>query len=79
MAICLGRSLTGMWVWDLMRITAKLYFIVETKIDKEWKDLSDVEKAKINCGGLHFKAVAEDIGFKWAKSYDDFRDKIGRN
>lgn len=52
---------------------AKLYFIVETKIDKEWKDLSDVEQMKIECGELHFKAVAEDVRFKWAKSYDDFK------
>ena len=52
--------------------TARLYFIVETKFDKEWKDLSDVEKAKIECGELHFKAVADDVRFKWAKSYEDF-------
>lgn len=52
---------------------AKLYFIVETKLDKEWKDLSDVEQMKIECGELHFKAVAEDVRFKWAKSYDDFK------
>lgn len=51
---------------------ARLYFIVETKFDKEWEDLSDIEKAKIKCGELHFKAVADDVRFKWAKSYEDF-------
>lgn len=56
--------------------TAKLYFIVETKIDKEWTDLSPVEQLKIKCGELHFKAVANDVGFKWAKSYADFKNKI---
>lgn len=55
---------------------AKLYFIVETKSDKEWKDLSDVEQLKIKCGELHFKAVAKDISFKWAKNYEDFKRKV---
>lgn len=53
---------------------ARLYFIIETKIKKEWSDLSDVEKIKIECGELHFKAVADDVRFKWANSHDDFKD-----
>ncbi|NSW92162.1 MAG: DEAD/DEAH box helicase family protein [Firmicutes bacterium] len=57
--------------------TATLYFIVETKIDKEEKDLTSEEKTKIRCGELHFKAVSEDVKFKWARNYDDFLDKIG--
>lgn len=57
--------------------TATLYFIVETKIDKEEKDLTNEEKTKIRCGELHFKAVSEDVKFKWARNYDDFLDKIG--
>ncbi|MCQ2011181.1 DEAD/DEAH box helicase family protein [Sporolactobacillus sp. STSJ-5] len=56
---------------------ARLFFIVETKIDKDEKDLTDVEKAKIKCGKLHFKAVANDVEFKQAKNYDDFLEKIG--
>lgn len=55
---------------------AKVYFIVETKFDKEWQDLSDVEQIKIECGELHFKAVADDVKFKWANSYKDFMDKV---
>ncbi|WP_041314062.1 DEAD/DEAH box helicase family protein [Heliomicrobium modesticaldum] len=55
---------------------ARLFFIVETKIDKEDKDLNEVEKTKIKCGKLHFKAVAQDVQFKQAKNYDDFLLKI---
>ncbi len=58
----------------------KLYFIVETKFDKEWSDLSDVEKLKIKCGTLHFRAITESseemIKFDWASSYQNFKDKI---
>lgn len=45
--------------------TAKLYFIIETKIDKEDKDLTTVEKRKIRCGKLHFRAVSSDVDFHW--------------
>jgi len=41
-----------------------IHIIVETKFDKEWQDLSDVEQIKIECGELHFKAVADDVKFK---------------
>jgi type III restriction enzyme len=61
----------------------KLYFIVETKWDKEWKDLSDVEKIKIKCGTLHFKAVdalfdKETVHFGWANSYASFEAQAKR-
>ncbi len=59
----------------------KLYFIVETKMAKEWNDLNDVEKLKIKCGSLHFKAVAattsDVVRFDWANSYQNFKDKMG--
>jgi type III restriction enzyme len=58
--------------------TAKLYFIVETKIDKGYENLSGVEKLKIKCGELHFKAVSDDVNFHWANSYNDFMSKIGK-
>jgi len=54
----------------------KLFFIVETKADKEWKDLTPVEQTKINCGIKHFKAVSEDIQFDWVNSYNDFKSKF---
>nr|WP_246628340.1 DEAD/DEAH box helicase family protein [Paenibacillus oenotherae] len=56
--------------------TAKLYFIVETKTDKDYADLSGVERLKIRCGELHFKAVSHDVDFHWADSYNDFKSKI---
>jgi type III restriction enzyme len=55
----------------------KLYFIAETKVDKEWSDLSGVEQGKIACGKLHFKAVSDDIRFDWVNSYSDFKNKFG--
>jgi len=55
----------------------KLYFIAETKADKEWSDLSGVEQGKIACGKLHFKAVSDDIRFDWVSSYSDFKSKFG--
>jgi type III restriction enzyme len=55
----------------------RLYFIIETKMDKDWEDLTDVEKDKIKCGGLHFKAVSNEIQFDWVNSYKNFKAKIG--
>jgi len=56
-----------------------LYFISETKIDKEVDDLSGEEILKIKCGKAHFKTISEetgkDISFSWAKSYMDFKEK----
>lgn len=54
----------------------KLYFIVETKWDKSWDDLTSVEKTKISCAELHFKAVSSEIQFDWVNSYKDFRGKF---
>lgn len=53
-----------------------IYFIVETKINKEWSNLTNVEKTKIKCGKLHFQAVSDTTKFDWVKSYDDFLDKF---
>ena len=61
--------------------TIRLYFIVETKFGKEWNGLTDVEKIKIKCGTLHFKAIAalssDSIRFDWANSYQNFKEKVG--
>lgn len=56
---------------------ARLYFIVETKIDKKEQDLSDVEKLKIKCGIKHFEAVSKDIQFDWVSDFEDFKRKFG--
>lgn len=54
-----------------------IYFIVETKAGKSEANLQDVERNKIRCGKLHFKAVSDQIKFDWVNSYEDFRSKFG--
>lgn len=54
-----------------------IYFIVETKAGKTWANLTDVEKNKIHCGELHFKAVSDDTKFDWVNGYEDFVNKFG--
>jgi type III restriction enzyme len=54
----------------------KLFFVVETKAGKNWEDLTNVEKSKIKCGELHFKAVSNEIKFDWVNCYRDFKQKF---
>lgn len=54
-----------------------IYFIVETKAGKTWEDLAEVERNKIHCGELHFKAASDDTKFDWVNSYEDFVNKFG--
>lgn len=54
-----------------------IYFIVETKINKDHNALTEVEVNKIKCGQLHFKAVSDLVKFDWVKSYEDFKAKFG--
>ena len=54
-----------------------IYFIVETKADKQDANLQEAERNKIWCGKLHFQAVSEQIRFDWVNSYEDFRQKFG--
>ena len=60
--------------------TVNLYFIVETKINKERKDLSEVEMTKIRCGEMHFEAVSKSlgkqVGYFYAKNYRDFKTQV---
>ncbi len=58
---------------------AKLYFIVETKADKTWDDLSEVEQIKIECAKKHFDAVGEIDSFNWVSSFNDFKAKFKVN
>ena len=59
----------------------KLYFICETKFQKEEKDFNSVESFKIKCGKAHFKTICDktgkDIKFSWANSYENFKNKNG--
>lgn len=54
-----------------------IYFIVETKANKNQNDLTQKEINKIECGKLHFKAVSELVKFDWVNSYGDFKRKFG--
>lgn len=54
----------------------KLYFVVETKGSILGEMLRPVEKAKIDCGRAHFKALGESVGFTVADSFETFLDKV---
>ncbi|MFU0783625.1 MAG: DEAD/DEAH box helicase [Thermoanaerobacterium thermosaccharolyticum] len=58
--------------------SAKLYFIVETKCDKEKKDLTRIEDAKIKCAKKHFAKVADDVTFDWVDGYRRFKEIVNR-
>lgn len=55
MAICLGRSLTGMWIWDLMR----LIDYIETR--------EDCDAGRVGCGGLS----GGGLQTLWVSAMDD--------
>lgn len=54
----------------------KLYFVVETKGSLFSDALRPLEKAKIDCGREHFKALGEDVSFAKANSFETFIDQI---
>ena len=54
----------------------RLYFVVETKGNLFSDALRPIEKAKIDCGREHFKALGEDVGFKVAKDFDTFIEQV---
>lgn len=54
----------------------KLYFVVETKGSILGEMLRPIEKAKIDCGREHFKALGEAVGFTVADNFDTFMDKV---
>jgi len=54
----------------------KLYFVVETKGSLFTDALRPTEKAKIDCGKEHFKAIGEDVGFTVANKFDDFMGNV---
>jgi len=57
----------------------RLYFVVETKGSLFSDALRPTEKAKIDCGREHFKALGQDIGFALAKDYDTFIEQVARS
>ncbi|AUD80072.1 type III restriction endonuclease subunit R [Kangiella profundi] len=50
----------------------KLYFVVETKGSLFTDALRPMEKAKIDCGKAHFKALGNDVDFKVANDFNEF-------
>ncbi|MDA0911904.1 MAG: type III restriction endonuclease subunit R, partial [Proteobacteria bacterium] len=54
---------------------AKLYFVVETKSALVTDALRPAEKAKIDCGKEHFKALGEEVEFTVTNSFEDFSGK----
>ncbi|HCK92182.1 MAG TPA: type III restriction endonuclease subunit R, partial [Gammaproteobacteria bacterium] len=56
--------------------TQKLYFVVETKGSMFSDALRPTEKAKIECGKEHFKALGDGAQFIKANSYDSFQDQV---
>lgn len=54
----------------------KLYFVVKTKGSILGELLRPIEKAKIDCGREHFKALGDNISFAVADNFSRFIDKI---
>jgi type III restriction enzyme len=54
----------------------KLYFVVETKGSILGELLRPIEKAKIDCGHEHFKALGDSVDFTVADNFDTFMDKV---
>jgi len=50
----------------------RLYFVVETKGNLFSDALRPAEKAKIECGREHFKALGKDVEFAVAKDFETF-------
>lgn len=54
----------------------KLYFVLETKGSILWDSLRPTEKAKIDCGYKHFKALNNEVKFTIADNFDDFIESV---
>ncbi len=54
----------------------RLYFVVESKGSTMFDMLRPAEKAKIDCGKEHFKALGSDVGFTVADSFETFMEKV---
>ena len=54
----------------------KLYFVVESKGSLFTDALRPTEKAKIDCGKEHFKALETDVRFAVANNFESFCDNL---
>lgn len=52
-----------------------MYFIAETKWDKEAEGLNDDERIKIKCATKHFEAINQSVNevvkYAWVNAYKD--------
>ncbi len=55
----------------------KLYFVVETKGGLFSDAIKETEKAKIDCGRQHFKALESGVSYEVADDFDRFLDVVG--
>ena len=63
-------------VYRLDEDEAGIYFIVETKWDKELEDLTDVEKGKIRCAEQYFDDINPEVSFSWVNSWNKFTKDV---
>jgi len=54
----------------------RLYFVVESKGNLFTDSWRPTEKAKIDCGKEHFKALESDVKFAVAKDYESFSNNL---
>ncbi len=74
--------------WAIVRKTnndneLELFFIIESKWEKTWYDLTDVEKVKINCAKVHFRDVSnyyeyENLKFNWVNNIQNYINEVSR-
>lgn len=54
----------------------KLYFVVESKGSDLGLDIKNIEKAKIDCGKAHFKAISEEVEFIQSDKFENFKENF---
>jgi len=52
----------------------RLYFVVESKGSDLGLDIKNMEKAKIDCGKEHFKAISDDIEFVQSDTFENLKE-----
>jgi type III restriction enzyme len=57
-------------------IDIKYYFVIETKGSKEWNQLKESEKMKIQCAIKHFEAIGLEEYLAPVESFSDFKQKV---
>ena len=68
---------TGGIVYILDEEEAGIYFIVETKWNKELEDLTDVEKGKIRCAEQYFDDINPEVSsFSLFNSWNKFTKDV---